>query len=77
MRFSVCFNYKIYIFLQELYTNGQQIVSDGHGGGIIVWTDYRNGDYDIYAQRIDANGDTIENTRSGSLPSPGIGGDCT
>lgn len=33
------------------------IVSDGSGGAIIVWTDYRAGTYsDIYAQRIDANG---------------------
>jgi len=35
-----------------------QITSDGHGGAIIAWTDTRNGssNYDIYAQRIDANG---------------------
>jgi hypothetical protein len=33
-----------------------QIVSDGSGGAIIAWTDRRNGDYDVYAQRIDSNG---------------------
>ena len=37
-----------------------QIVSDGSGGAIITWQDSRNGvpdlNYDIYAQRIDANG---------------------
>ncbi|MDI6808207.1 MAG: T9SS type A sorting domain-containing protein [Candidatus Eisenbacteria bacterium] len=33
------------------------IVSDGSGGAIIVWRDYRSGaDYDIYAQRVDESG---------------------
>lgn len=34
------------------------ICSDGSGGAIIAWSDYRNGssDADIYAQRIDAGG---------------------
>ncbi len=35
----------------------QQITSDGAGGAIITWQDYRSTiKYDIYAQRIDANG---------------------
>lgn len=34
-----------------------QIVSDGAGGAIITWQDKRGGTYyDIYAQRVDANG---------------------
>ena len=33
-----------------------QLVSDGAGGGIITWTDRRAGNADIYAQRLDANG---------------------
>lgn len=33
-----------------------EIVGDGSGGAIIVWRDLRNGNYDLYAQRIDANG---------------------
>jgi hypothetical protein len=37
------------------------IVSDGAGGAIIAWEDYRNGsqNVDIYAQRVDAFGDTL------------------
>ncbi len=40
-------------------TNDQfapRIILDGSGGAIIVWFDNRTGNYDIYAQRIDANG---------------------
>jgi hypothetical protein len=36
-----------------------RITSDGSGGAIITWRDYRKGnnyDYDIYAQRIDSAG---------------------
>ena len=32
------------------------IVSDGTGGAIITWKDYRNGNWDIYAQRINSCG---------------------
>jgi hypothetical protein len=32
------------------------VVSDGSGGGIITWRDWRNYEYDIYAQGIDSNG---------------------
>ena len=36
-----------------------QIVSDGSGGAIITWQDYRSGtNWNIYAQRIDATGTT-------------------
>ncbi len=36
--------------------DGVQIISDGTGGAIIVWHDWRNGERDIYAQRLDAGG---------------------
>ncbi|MCK4271327.1 hypothetical protein KAX22_01680, partial [bacterium] len=37
-----------------------QLVGDNSGGAIITWGDYRNGtDDNIYAQRVDANGDTL------------------
>jgi predicted lipoprotein with Yx(FWY)xxD motif len=32
------------------------ITRDGSGGAIITWQDFRNGNFDIYAQRIDASG---------------------
>ncbi|MDD3642222.1 MAG: hypothetical protein PHQ19_02000, partial [Candidatus Krumholzibacteria bacterium] len=35
------------------------IVPDGAGGGIIAWDDGRAGNGDIYAQRIDADGDPL------------------
>jgi len=34
-------------------------VPDGAGGAIIVWYDYRALSYDVYAQRVDANGNTL------------------
>ena len=44
---------------------GPQLVSDGQGGAIIVWQDYRNtNDYDIYAQAVDSTG-TVKWTENG------------
>jgi hypothetical protein len=40
--------------------NNPQIATDGSGGAITVWTDHRNTlDDDIYAQRLDANGNAL------------------
>jgi len=40
-----------------------KIISDGEGGAIIAWSDYRGGTYaDIYAQRINANGAVLWST---------------
>ncbi len=41
-----------------------QIISDGMGGAIFSWADLRNGNYDIYAQRVDAAG-TVHWTTDG------------
>lgn len=38
------------------YQNYPQLVSDGAGGAIIAWGDYRGPDSNIYAQRVDAAG---------------------
>ncbi|HUV35406.1 MAG TPA: T9SS type A sorting domain-containing protein [Patescibacteria group bacterium] len=34
----------------------EKIISDGRGGFIITWRDFRIGDYNIYAQRVDTSG---------------------
>jgi len=36
-----------------------KIASDGQGGAIITWYDFRTGKYDIHAQRIDTSGITL------------------
>jgi hypothetical protein len=36
-----------------------QVVLDGSGGIIVAWEDERNGNWDIYAQRLDAAGDPV------------------
>jgi len=63
-----------------------QLVGDGSGGAIIAWHDYRNGDADIYAQRVDASGnplwtsngvvicDTTDNQSGAQLVGDGSGG---
>lgn len=35
------------------------IIEDGVGGAIIAWHDYRNGNRDIFAQRVDSSGNIL------------------
>lgn len=41
------------------YQEIPQIVPDGSGGSVIAWVDNRGATYDIYVQRLDANGDAL------------------
>jgi hypothetical protein len=43
-----------------------QIISDGSGGAIMAWLDYRNGNWDIYAQRVNALG--VAQWTAGGIP---------
>jgi len=36
-----------------------KLILDGNGGAIFVWEDYRNANWDIYAQRLDTDGKLI------------------
>jgi len=47
-----------------------EIVADGLGGAIIVWTDFRNGtlNSDIYAQRINSSGDPVADWTTNGVP---------
>ena len=38
---------------------GSSIVTDGAGGAIISWQDFRNSNYDIYAQRVSSGGSVM------------------
>ena len=43
------------------------IVADGGGGAIVAWRDNRNGNYDIFAQRVNANGTALWTANGVSL----------
>ena len=40
-------------------TPGHSVLSDGQGGAIGVWSDYRSSNFDIYAQRVDSLGNIL------------------
>lgn len=46
-----------------------QIVSSDNGSSIVVWLDFRNGNWDLYTKKIDINGNAIT---SGSWDANGI-----
>lgn len=43
-----------------------RIASDGSGGALIAWSDSRSGNYDVYAQHLDTNGNAL--WPSGGVP---------
>lgn len=45
-----------------------RLMSDGGGGAIAVWQDYRRNSYDIYAQRLLADGSTASGWKVGGVP---------
>ncbi len=73
--FIICLLLSISLFPSPLmawwWPNGEKIctahneqtypclVHDGSSGAIITWADFRDGEYDIYAQRIDGDGKVI------------------
>jgi hypothetical protein len=44
---------------QAAAQHGPRIISDGNGGAILTWYDLRAGNYDIYAQRVNAAGGLV------------------
>ena len=44
-----------------------QITSDGSGGVIVTWSDFRSGNYDIYAQRVNPSGTVLWGTYGVSI----------
>lgn len=38
------------------YVGSPRAVTDGQGGAFVIWNDYRMGDYQVYGQRLDAEG---------------------
>src|SRR5262245_50250456 len=51
------------------------IVADGAGGAIVVWTDTRSGNYDIYAQHITSTGTVAPGWPANGLAICTAGGD--
>ena len=66
------------------YQDEPAVGVDGSGNAVVVWEDYRNGDFDIYAQKLGAGGsklwavDVRVNSDSGTVgqcsPAVGVGG---
>lgn len=49
-------NVAVPVIARAAAQTGAVAVPDGAGGAIVFWQDARNGEYDVYAQRIDAGG---------------------
>ena len=46
-------------YYDPAYPYDPQLVSDGGGGAIIMWMDWRSGNADIYAQRVNGGGTVL------------------
>lgn len=47
------------------FNSGQsnpQVINDGTGGAIIIWVDDRNGNFDLFSQRVDSLGNKLWNS---------------
>lgn len=44
------------VTLTQASTGSRQSISDGSGGAIMCWQDYRSGNWRIYAQKVDSDG---------------------
>ena len=51
---------------EDDYQTYPSAVGDGHGGAIVAWEDGRDGDHDIYAQRLDPDGKPL--WQAGGVP---------
>ena len=49
------------------------VVPDGQGGALVLWSDNRTGDYDVYAQRLDSDG--VPQWAAGGITVQGGAGD--
>ena len=51
-----------------------QITTDGSGGAIVTWTDYRGDECDIYARRVTATGEALWTANGVKLRGAGVSG---
>jgi P pilus assembly chaperone PapD len=59
----------------SLSAGNPQITADGSGGAIVTWLDYRSGQSDVYAQRVDASGNPVWTANGVELRGTGVSGD--
>ena len=51
------------VVYSDLYTQfAPHVIADGGGGAIVAWEDYRSGNWDIYAQKMNSSGFIVWNS---------------